>query len=80
MGNKFPQREVPYRTTEPQGQYVIAYGTLGEGFQIVGPFADYEAAVEWYAESHNRSAEFIPLHRPVIRARMETYNPDLERG
>jgi hypothetical protein len=46
-------------------KHVIVMGTIGDGFQIIGPFEDPEQAVEWASENDGGLPwEIVELEKP----------------
>ena len=47
----------------PEGQFIVATGSISDGFEFTGPFDTYDQACEWAGELG--VAWFIePLHPP----------------
>ena len=56
-----------YNADDQMGMHVVLEGSLGDGFQVIGPFKTGDEAVEW--ADHNFSGtgthwEVMPLQAP----------------
>jgi hypothetical protein len=54
-------------TLDEDGPVIVAFGELGSGFQMFGPFPNQEDAIEWARREEEQSGgtwETFHLHNP----------------